>query len=88
MEHQEPKISAGGVNKFIPVDEMNAKYISMRAKLIADASAAPSSPARAAEPEPEAAGRGGSAARATGNGRGAAGGRRGTKPKEDAAARP
>ncbi|WP_233221459.1 aromatic ring-hydroxylating oxygenase subunit alpha [Streptomyces carminius] len=37
MERQEPKISAGGINKFIPVDEMNAKYLAMRAKLMQEA---------------------------------------------------
>lgn len=37
MARQEPKISAGGVNKFIPVDEMNAKYIKTRAKLLREA---------------------------------------------------
>ncbi|WP_371525604.1 aromatic ring-hydroxylating dioxygenase subunit alpha [Streptomyces sp. NBC_01283] len=37
MEHQEPKISAGGINKFIPVDEVNAKYLAMRAHLIQEA---------------------------------------------------
>ncbi|WP_435615239.1 Rieske 2Fe-2S domain-containing protein [Streptomyces coelicoflavus] len=99
MEHQEPKISAGGVNKFIPVDEMNAKYVSMRAKLIADAAAArepapaPTTPsageaAREPAPAPDEAGREGTPARATAGGRGTGGGRRGTKPREDAAARP
>lgn len=34
MARQEPKISGGGVNKFIPVDEMNAKYIKTRARLL------------------------------------------------------
>ncbi|MGW7339532.1 Rieske 2Fe-2S domain-containing protein [Streptomyces sp. NPDC054808] len=101
MEHQEPKISAGGVNKFIPVDEMNAKYISMRAKLLADA-AAPKEPApapapagdaarepvREPAPAPDATAGNGTPARATAGGRGTGGTRRGAKPKEDAAARP
>ncbi|GHD88881.1 aromatic ring-hydroxylating oxygenase subunit alpha [Streptomyces naganishii] len=59
MEHQEPKISAGGINKFIPVDEMNAKYLSMRAKLLQDAAgtpaaARPTAPAAGQSPRPAA----------------------------------
>lgn len=37
MLKQEPKISDVGVNKFVAVDEMNAKYLAMRAKLIQEA---------------------------------------------------
>ncbi|MGK5730903.1 Rieske 2Fe-2S domain-containing protein [Streptomyces sp. URMC 124] len=37
MERQEPKISEGGVSKFIPVDELNAKYLAMRSRLIQEA---------------------------------------------------
>ncbi len=37
MEKQEPRISGGGVNKFIPVDEMNAKFIKTRARLLREA---------------------------------------------------
>ncbi|MGK5543937.1 Rieske 2Fe-2S domain-containing protein [Streptomyces sp. URMC 127] len=37
MERQEPKISEGGVSKFIPVDELNAKYLAIRSRLIQEA---------------------------------------------------
>ena len=37
MEHQQPRITGGGVNKFIPVDEMNAKYVKTRARLMREA---------------------------------------------------
>lgn len=37
MARQEPRISGGGVNKFIPVDEMNAKFIKTRARLLREA---------------------------------------------------
>lgn len=37
MERQEPKISAGGINKFVAVDEMNATYLAMRSRLIQEA---------------------------------------------------
>ncbi|WP_432069909.1 Rieske 2Fe-2S domain-containing protein [Streptomyces sp. AA1529] len=37
MAQQEPRISGGGVNKFIPVDEMNAKFIKTRARLLREA---------------------------------------------------
>ncbi|CAM5350881.1 Rieske 2Fe-2S domain-containing protein [Streptomyces abikoensis] len=62
MERQEPKISEGGVSKFIPVDELNAKYLAIRSRLIqeaaerrrsAGAAAAAGAPAAAGEaPEP------------------------------------
>lgn len=37
MAKQEPRVSGGGVNKFIPVDEMNAKFIKTRARLLREA---------------------------------------------------
>ncbi|EST35959.1 hypothetical protein N566_16910 [Streptomycetaceae bacterium MP113-05] len=37
MAQQEPRVSGGGVNKFIPVDEMNAKFIKTRARLLREA---------------------------------------------------
>jgi phenylpropionate dioxygenase-like ring-hydroxylating dioxygenase large terminal subunit len=36
---QEPKVSGRGVSKFIPVDELNAKYVSMRTRLLQEAAA-------------------------------------------------
>ncbi|MEE1942550.1 aromatic ring-hydroxylating dioxygenase subunit alpha [Streptomyces sp. TRM 70361] len=60
MERQEPKISAGGINKFIPVDEMNAKYLAMRARLMQEAGQTGetgSEPAESSGPGPEPAGR-------------------------------
>lgn len=33
---QEPKVTDRGVSKFIPIDELNAKYVAMRAKLLAE----------------------------------------------------
>lgn len=39
MARQEPKVSERGVNKFIAVDEMNAKYLQMRDRLKAEACA-------------------------------------------------
>ncbi|PSJ25869.1 aromatic ring-hydroxylating dioxygenase subunit alpha [Streptosporangium nondiastaticum] len=61
MERQEPKISEGGVSKFTPVDELNAKYLAMRSRLIQEAAqskgakeketaAAPLPPAETPEP--------------------------------------
>ncbi|HXR72254.1 aromatic ring-hydroxylating dioxygenase subunit alpha [Actinocrinis sp.] len=43
---QEPKVSERGVSKFIPVDELNAKYVSMRTKLLQEAAAAGSAGTR------------------------------------------
>jgi hypothetical protein len=49
MLRQEPKVSERGVNKFIAVDEMNAKYLQLRDRLKAEAAA--HAEARASEEE-------------------------------------
>ncbi|MFF7728688.1 Rieske 2Fe-2S domain-containing protein [Streptomyces sp. NPDC008001] len=50
MERQEPKISEGGVSKFIPVDELNAKYLAMRSRLIQEAAERKNTPGAAGAP--------------------------------------
>jgi phenylpropionate dioxygenase-like ring-hydroxylating dioxygenase large terminal subunit len=40
MLRQEPKVAGKGASKFIAVDELNATYVSIRARLIAEAEAA------------------------------------------------
>ncbi|MFC5718668.1 Rieske 2Fe-2S domain-containing protein [Streptomyces gamaensis] len=47
MEGQEPKVTGRGVNKFIQVDELNAKYVAMRDRLIQEARAGAAAPAAA-----------------------------------------
>ncbi|HEY1920547.1 MAG TPA: aromatic ring-hydroxylating dioxygenase subunit alpha [Streptosporangiaceae bacterium] len=64
---QEPKISDRGVSKFVPIDELNATYVSMRAQLLAQAER---DEAEAAKPAGRAA-----AVKATGNGKAAVNGK-------------
>ncbi|MCF0085446.1 MULTISPECIES: aromatic ring-hydroxylating dioxygenase subunit alpha [unclassified Streptomyces] len=62
MLRQEPKVSERGVNKFIAVDEMNAKFLQMRDRLKAEAAAhadAPEETPAPAAPNGKAAGAGG-----------------------------
>ncbi|NJP73039.1 aromatic ring-hydroxylating dioxygenase subunit alpha [Streptomyces sp. C1-2] len=65
MLRQEPKVSERGVNKFIAVDEMNAKFLQMRDRLKAEAAAhadAPEETPAPAAPNGKAAGAGGKGA--------------------------
>lgn len=41
MLRQEPKMSGRGASKFIPIDELNAKYVAMRTKLLAENNSEP-----------------------------------------------
>ncbi|MFH8791321.1 Rieske 2Fe-2S domain-containing protein [Streptomyces sp. NPDC017941] len=50
MARQEPKVSERGVNKFIAVDELNAKFLQMRDRLKAEARAAEEERAAAKSP--------------------------------------
>ncbi|MCQ8769401.1 aromatic ring-hydroxylating oxygenase subunit alpha [Streptomyces telluris] len=79
MERQEPKISEGGVSKFIPVDELNAKYLAIRSRLIQEAAAKAPPAGETAEAAGPPAGRpapanGRKAAGAAANGNGSGGG--------------
>ncbi|MGC8918888.1 Rieske 2Fe-2S domain-containing protein [Streptomyces sp. ECR3] len=95
MLRQEPKVSERGVNKFIAVDEMNAKFLQMRDRLKAEAAAhadAPEETPAPAAPNGKAAGAGGKSTGAGGKGATTARGRRTakTEPRTDdlAEARP
>ncbi|MFE1433030.1 Rieske 2Fe-2S domain-containing protein [Streptomyces griseoaurantiacus] len=95
MLRQEPKVSERGVNKFIAVDEMNAKFLQMRDRLKAEAAAhadAPEETPAPAAPNGKAAGAGGKRTGAGGKGATTARGRRTakTEPRTDdlAEARP
>ncbi|WP_405464273.1 aromatic ring-hydroxylating dioxygenase subunit alpha [Streptomyces jietaisiensis] len=95
MLRQEPKVSERGVNKFIAVDEMNAKFLQMRDRLKAEAAAhadAPEETPAPAAPNGKAAGSGGKSTGAGGKGATTARGRRTakTEPRTDdlAEARP
>ncbi|MFI1389631.1 aromatic ring-hydroxylating oxygenase subunit alpha [Streptomyces griseoaurantiacus] len=95
MLRQEPKVSERGVNKFIAVDEMNAKFLQMRDRLKAEAAAhadAPEETPAPAAPHGKAAGAGGKSTGAGGKGATTARGRRTakTEPRTDdlAEARP
>jgi phenylpropionate dioxygenase-like ring-hydroxylating dioxygenase large terminal subunit len=49
---QEPKVTGRGVSRFVPVDELNATYVSMRARLLAEAEKAGAGKAGAGKETP------------------------------------